>query len=630
MKRTPPVSGTEWANEHYRLASGSSQDEGAWVTLPFQVAILNMMCNRAIRRLAFQKSARIGWSKMLVAAVTCMLHQFKTNTVIYQPTDDDAKGFCIDEIDGAWEEMPIMRRIFPFLFARDQNNTTKKKVGLGWILDILGAATPKNMRRITKAALFGDEVDGWDWELGKEGDPISLARTRLEGAAFPMERWGTTPTNAGESHIEKLMKEMELTFRFYLPCPHCGHEQVLEWGSAETKHGFKWDNDQPSIEKKARTAHYRCIGCEQAIHYRDLLKMEKAGRWMAEDFTWTKDGIHFFDGDGNPVSTPVSVGIHCWAAYNTTMTDGWVGLVREFLQKRKDPAKLKTFINLILGELWEGENGDKLDWEQLKARREIWWSGERRSNPVPDRAVALTGGIDTQDDRVELFIWAWGAGEECWLVEHIVRLGDLSSQVLKDTIGKDLNKTYKKRNGDEMDVQLWCWDAMGHKTDDVYEMSRTHGVLRVIPIQGENQYGKPIQNFPRKKNSKKVYLTRLGTDGIKQRLYSRLCLTPKGNEPVPGCVHFPLDDEIAGDEFFKQLCSANKKLEHDKSGRRVWRWIKQYHPFDEALDGWNYAYAALNILIQKFGLELNEPAPAQAQQSSGPSIAELAARLKGG
>ncbi len=181
-----------------------------------------------------------------------------------------------------------------------------------------------------------------------------------------------------------------------------------------------------------------------------------------------------------------------------------------------------------------------------------------------------------------------------------------------------------------MDVKLWCWDAMGHKTDDVYQMSRTHGVMWVIPIQGENQYGKPIQNFPRKKNNKKVYLTRLGTDGIKQRLYSRLCLIPKGNEPVPGCIHFPLDDDIAGDEFFKQLCSANKKLEHDKSGRQVWRWHKQYHPYDEALDGWVYAYAALNILIQKFGLELEEPQAQEQPKSSGLSIAELAARLKGG
>ncbi|MCG6357011.1 phage terminase large subunit family protein [Vibrio fluvialis] len=631
LRREAPIKASEWANKHFRLAAGSSQEEGFWETLPLQVVPLNMMCNRAITEIAFQKSARVGWTKLIVAADSCLHAQFKTNSAIYVPTESDAKNLSVSEIDAAWQEMPIMHRIFPALFAKDQNNTTNYKKGIGWALHILGTSTPRNMRALTKGAVFGDEIDGWDWEVGKEGNPLDLVYKRLEGAAFPMARWGTTPTNKGESHIERLMARVELTFRFYLPCPHCGTEQVLEWGSKETKYGFKWDHSQPTLNAKAKSVYYECIGCDDHILYQHLYKMELAGRWMAEDGMWTKDGHAFFDEAGNPAPTPTSVGIHIWSGYNTKLSEGWRGIVKEFLKKKDDPTRLKTFVNLSLGELWEGENGDKLDWEVLKLRREIWWSGKRVDNPVPDRAVVLTGGIDTQDDRIEMFVWAWGAGEECWLVSHIVLLGDLSTQVLKDAAGRMLYQTYKKRSGEAMDVKLWCWDAMGHKTDDVYEMSRRYGVMWVIPIQGENQYGKPIQNFPRKKNNKKVYLTRLGTDGIKQRLYSRLSLMPNGTEPVPGCIHFPLDDELANDEFFKQLCSAAKKLEYDKSGREVWRWLKQYHAFDEALDGWNYAYAALNILVQKFGLALDEPQPIQTVSKPASSgIAALAERLRGG
>jgi len=627
LKKVPPVNGTEWADKNYRLASGSSQEEGAWQTLTFQVAILNMMCNRHIRRLAFQKSARIGWSKMLVAAVCCLLHQFKTNTVIYQPTDDDAKNFCIDEIDGAWEEMPIMRRIFPFLYARDQNNTTKKKVGLGWILDILGASTPKNMRRITKAALFGDEIDGWDWELGKEGDPISLARTRLEGAAFPMERWGTTPTNAGESHIERLMKEMDVVFHFYLPCPHCGHEQYLEWGNKDSKHGFKWDNTLSTIEEKAQTAHYCCSSCGDAIYYPQLLPMQRVGRWMSEDGIWTKDGLRFFDKDNAPIKTPVSVGIHCWAAYNPKMTDGWVGLVREFLNKKSDPAKLKTFINLILGLLWEGENKDRPDWELIKrTNSSVWWIGERRDNPVPKKATLLTGGVDTQDDRVEMSIWAWGPGEECWLIEHIVVHGDLSNDETKKAVTKFINQTYKRADGVTMDVVRWCWDAMGHKTDDVYAMSKRLGALRVIPIQGANKYGKPIATMPKKKNSKKVYLTTVGTDNAKALIYGRLKLPYDSSQNVNhGFVHFPADESVCGDEYFKQFCSANKKLENVQ-GRQVYRWVKSY-AFDESLDCWVYAYAALRISIDRFYADLGSEL--EVKKSNSKSMKELASALGG-
>ncbi|WP_246856275.1 terminase gpA endonuclease subunit [Vibrio crassostreae] len=632
MKKVLPISGSEWCDKHFRLPAGSSQTAGQWTTMPLQIVPLNMMCNRNIRAVTFQKSARIGYSKMLVGAVSCLQAQYGTSIVIYQPTEDDAKDFTVDEIDAAWEEMPIMRKIFPYLFANNEKNTTKKKVGAGWILDIKGAHTPKNMRRLTKGALFGDEVDGWIWQFAKEGSPIKPARKRLDGAAFPMERWGTTPTISGESHIEILMSEMDLTFRFYLPCPHCSHEQVLVWGDKDSKYGFKWDSSKSSITAKSRTAHYCCIKCEEKIHYNQLAAMEKAGRWIAEDGTWTRNGENFFSESNMPEPTPQRVGIHCWAGYSTNLSFGWIGLVEEFLSCGNDPAKLQPFINLVLGELWEGDNRDKLEWETLQTRREIWWKGNRQDNPVPDRASVLTGGIDTQDDRVEMFVWAWGKGEECWLIDHIVLLGDLSSDELKKAAGEKLYNQYKKANGEIMDVRLWCWDAMGHKTDDVYEMSRRHGSLWVIPIQGENQYGKAIANFPRKKNSKKVYLTRLGTDGIKARLYGRLGLqpSPKG-EAVPGCIHFPVDDAICGDEFFKQLCSASKKLEIKKNGQRAWRWVKQYHPFDEALDGWNYAHAALNILVQRFGFVLTEPDP--LPQSSSPktsSIRAAAERLKGG
>ena len=593
--------------------------------MPLQIVPLNMMCNRAIKCVTWQKSARIGYSKVLVATASCLQAQYGTNIVLYQPTEDDAKDFTIDEIDAAWEEMPIMRRIFPFLFANNEKNTTKKKVGLGWTLDIKGAGTPKNMRRMTKGCVLGDEVDGWAWELGKEGSPIKLARTRLQGAAFPMERWGTTPTVAGESHIENLMSQMDLVFRFYLPCPHCGREQVLEWGTPDTKHGFKWDNDKHNDSAKARTAHYSCSNCEDKIYYNQLAKMQKAGRWSAEDGTWTKDGIAFFDSENNLVSTPENVGIHCWAGYSLNLSSGWIGLVKEFLSCKGDPAKLKPFINLVLGELWEGDNRDRVDWEIIKrTNSSVWWEGDRRSNPVPAKAIALTGGIDTQDDRVEFFVWAWGEGEESWLIEHIVVLGDLANDETKKACAKYLGKTYKNTNGDTMRVERWCWDAMGHKTDDVYAMSRKYGVFNVIPIQGANKYGKPIATMPKRKNEKKVYLTTVGTDNAKALIYSRLKLSYNSDEPVNhGFIHFPADESICSDEYFKQLCSASKKLEI-RNGQRVYRWVKSY-TFDESLDGWVYAYAALRISIDRFHLDLT-PA-AVPDKSKGKSMKELGEAL---
>jgi terminase, large subunit len=626
-----PVSGTEWADRFFRLPAGSSQTQGAWTTHPLQVFILNAMCNRAISAVALQKSARVGYTKMLVAALFAMSHQHRWNSVVYQPTDDDGKDFVIDEVDGALADIPLMQSVFPYWNSNDQNNTVKKKVGNGVTIDIKGAATPKNFRRITKQVLIGDEVDAWDWEIGKEGSPIRLARKRLEGAAFPKEIWGTTPTNAGESHIEVLLAEMDLVFRFHLPCPHCGHEQELRWGNKDTPGGMRFDVNQGKREAIAATAHYQCEHCEGKIRYNQLRGMELAGRWVAEDGTWSRDGLAFFDADGNKVATPRRIGIHISALYSLNLTEGWVGLVKEWLDCGKDPVKLKTFFNLVLGLVWDGEDRNKVDWELLKGRREIWWQGERKANPVPDRAQILTGGMDTQDDRVEMFVWAWGPGEECWLVDHIVLQGDMASDEMKAAVKGQLYNQYQKRDGTHYGVARWCWDAMGHKTDDVYQVSRETNPFWVIPIQGANKYGKPIADMPRKRNRAKVYLTTVGTDNAKARLYDRLTIMPSADgSPVPGCVHFPLDDDLAGDEFFKQLCSATKKMEISKrDGRRVWRWVKVNHPFDEALDGYVYALAALNIEYRRFGFQFAEEAAPATRAGNKPTIAELAQRING-
>ncbi|MBF4432607.1 DNA packaging protein, partial [Vibrio anguillarum] len=93
MKRILPVTGTEWCDKHFRLPAGSSQTAGQWTTMPLQVVPLNMMCNRDIRCVTWQKSARIGYSKVLVGSVSCLQAQYGSNIAIYQPTEDDAKDF---------------------------------------------------------------------------------------------------------------------------------------------------------------------------------------------------------------------------------------------------------------------------------------------------------------------------------------------------------------------------------------------------------------------------------------------------------------------------------------------------------------------------------------------------------
>ena len=153
-------------------------------------------------------------------------------------------------------------------------------------------------------------------------------------------------------------------------------------------------------------------------------------------------------------------------------------------------------------------------------------------------------------------------------------------------------------------------DSGGHYSDEVRLESRKHGVHWVIPIFGASVYGKPIANFPRKKEKKsKTYLTEVGTDNAKEIIYNRLKIQPDGDQPVHGCVHFPADDNICDEAELKQLTAETKRLKIEK-GARVYRWDAGGRR-NEALDCFVYALAALRISQQRFGLDLDRLAEAK-------------------
>ncbi|MCV5491374.1 phage terminase large subunit family protein, partial [Escherichia coli] len=67
---------------------------------------------------------------------------------------------------------------------------------------------------------------------------------------------GSTPTVKGVSRIEKAWLESDQR-RYFVPCPHCGEYQVLEWGSKSTPYGIKWEKDSEG-NGLPETAYYLC------------------------------------------------------------------------------------------------------------------------------------------------------------------------------------------------------------------------------------------------------------------------------------------------------------------------------------------------------------------------------------
>ncbi|MBK3870956.1 phage terminase large subunit family protein [Stutzerimonas frequens] len=608
LSRPVPMTAVEWADgdEGFYLSSESSYQEGKWETLPFQVAILNAMGNDEIRTVNVIKSARVGYSKMLLAASAYQIEHKRRNILLLLPTDGAAAGFMKAHVETMIRDVPSIYALAPWYGKKHRDNTLDtKRFSHSKQLWCLGGAAAKNYREKSVDTIIYDELAAFEPDVEKEGSPTFLGDKRIEGSTFPKSIRGSTPKIKGTCQIEAAASESPHLFRLHVPCPHCQAEQFLKWGGKDCAFGIKWDAESPG------NAWYVCEHNACMVQQHEMQEQHAKGRWICEKTgIWTRDGLDYFSADGEVIPTPDSVTFHIWTAYSPFTT--WGRIVLDFYKAKDDRNKLKTFINTTLGETFDEDEGDKVEWETLYGRREVY-------PQIPARAVALMGGIDTQDDRYEGRVWAFGSGEEKWLVHRFILHGDPASEELRRKVGLEIHRQFIRPDGLPMKVDRWCWDSGGHYTDEVYAESRKHGVTWVIPIRGANTYGKPIANMPRTRTKAGVYLTEVGTDNAKELIYSRLRLgvdtaRSQAGDMQPGAIHFPANDDICDESELKQLTAETKRLKIT-GGQRVYRWEANGRR-NEALDCFVYALAALRISQQRFGLNLDAIDPASPETQS--------------
>ncbi|MEQ3961088.1 terminase gpA endonuclease subunit [Escherichia coli] len=470
--RPEPQTAVEWADANYYLPKESAYQEGRWETLPFQRAIMNAMGSDYIREVNVVKSARVGYSKMLLGVYAYFIEHKQRNTLIWLPTDGDAENFMKTHVEPTIRDIPSLLALAPWYGKKHRDNTlTMKRFTNGRGFWCLGGKAAKNYREKSVDVAGYDELAAFDDDIEQEGSPTFLGDKRIEGSVWPKSIRGSTPKVRGTCQIERAASESPHFMRFHVACPHCGEEQYLKFGDKETPFGLKWTPDDPSSVFYL-CEHNACVIRQQELDFTDARYIcEKTG-------IWTRDGILWFSSSGEEIEPPDSVTFHIWTAYSPFTT--WVQIVKDWMKTKGDTGKRKTFVNTTLGETWEAKIGERPDAEVMAERKEHY------SAPVPDRVAYLTAGIDSQLDRYEMRVWGWGPGEESWLIDRQIIMGRHDDEQTLLRVDEAINKTYTRRNGAEMSISRICWDTGGIDPTIVYERSKKHGLFRVIPIISGN------------------------------------------------------------------------------------------------------------------------------------------------
>jgi len=562
-KRRVPLS--VWMVEHGRLDDGSK-----FRPYPFQHGIADAFTDANTEQVSVRKSSRIGYSTIVQCFLGYRISVDPARSLIYQPTIDDAEKYSRDDLDPVLQ-WPAVRKVATFKARHRDNQIRAKRYRGGWI-QIKGANSPKEFRRVTADDVILEEPDGYPWSARDEGDPARLAFKRNLSSPRRFNAAGSTPKVKGHSRIDALFELGTQEYR-YLPCPHCGEMQPLVFGDGSGT-GIRW-----APKKNPTRAWYQCVnGCE--IDESHKLSMDEQGEWRAH----------------NPEAGPRHRSFHIWTAYSQLPAASWLHIAREFLEVYKDPNLLRTFVNQVLGEAFE-EKGEAPEWQRLYERREK----SMRLGTPPAWAGLLIASVDVQrggGGRLDCDIWAFGPKRQRAFVERIEVFGPIGDKKTWTELDQKLAQTWTSQDGRQMRLARAAVDTGdGENTMEIYTWARRWPGF-AMAVKGRHMLamaqaiGSPTwQDITINGRTLKrgVRLWNVGTSMLKLELYGNLQLEKPidGEEYPDGFVFLP---DGMSDELIKQLCSEELRMKKTRTGgvKREWHKVRDRN---EGLDNAVYARA---------------------------------------
>lgn len=593
----PKLTVTQWAELKRRLSSESSAEPGRFSTAraPYQRAIMDAITDPRVEMIVFKSSSQVGKTEIMLNMIGYFVEHDPAPMLIVMPDLNLAEAFSKDRLAPMIRDTPSLFKIVGVDGKmKKSGDTILHKKFPGGHITIAGSNSPASLASRPVRFVLCDEIDRFSRSAGVEGDPVNLALKRSQ--TFVHNKKSiliSTPTIKKISKIDKAYEASDQR-KLYVPCPHCGHFQILRWEQV------KFQNED------YRTAEYICEECSAVID-----ESEKAGMLTNGEFRAHSefDGIAGFE--LNELYSP-------WST--------WRKIAKDFFAAKDDPESLKTWVNTSLGQSYE-QKGDAPEWRRLYDRRENYKIGT-----IPKGGVFLTGALDVQKDRIEFEAIAWGRNKESWSVDYRVIPFDTSDEkMFREKINEILAEKWTHANGSQIPLKVLAVDS-GYRSQTVYSVCRKYPRTRVLVIKGSDTCAS-VLGSPKKIDVKadgKTYrrsllLWPVGSSKAKEEIYGWLEAQKPTDEELEhsggkfpfGFCHFPEYDE----EYFKMLTAEELVMKVIKH-KTYFEWVK-VRDRNEALDLRVYNRAAASFVgIDRFKEE--HWAREEAAMAAQPSIADQA------
>lgn len=570
-----PLRVSQWADSVRRLSSKGSAEPGAWRTSrnpPLREPMDCFSATSTVREVVLKFPIQFGKTEVALNVVGYTMEHHPGPIMVCLPGEVSLHKWVAQKLNPLFEETPSVRATLASTDSRNGSNRREFKDFLGGQLYLEHAGSPSRLKSTSVRTMIVDELDEFAANLTSGDDPVEMLDGRT--SAFPAtyrRLYISTPQMQGSSRIDALWQKSDQR-RYHVPCPHCGEYQPLEWA------GLRWDSGSGT---RREGVSYVCRECAALIDEHHKTAMIAAGRWVSERPGATVRGYH----------------INC-LYYQIGLGPRWADLVEKWLEAQNDPAKLKTYVNDRLAETWEDPAMRSVKQNVIADRVEAY-----PLRTAPAGVLAITAGIDTQDNRLAVQIVGWGRGMSFWVLDYVELDGDPADHAVWQALTELLTTPMVTCTGAQLHVEAAAIDGGGHRTEDVKAYVRRGHVAdedsdtfrkwrtlrRLMVVFGAVPNNAPIVskgkmqeiNWRGAYDKTGVMIFHVGTVAIKHLLYSRLSTDadkPEGQR----AGHFSAD---LPREYFAGLVSETYNPTRN-------RFDKKRGARNEPLDTWVYAFAA--------------------------------------
>jgi phage terminase large subunit GpA-like protein len=438
-----------WAEQNRIMSSDVSPIPGpfSYKNSPYTREIVDCLAqDHPAKIIAIMKGAQIGFSTGVIENGIGYIISQAPGNIMFNVGHDELVEEAVNKVDIMIDSCNLRSFIRPSV-QRAKNmktgDTNRRKEFPGGYL-VCGVPNHKLYRNRSIQYGFIDDFEAAKGKTKEAGATTSMIEQRFAAYKRKMKLFYiSTPELKSLSNIEPVYNLGDKR-KFHTPCPCCGEFITWEWstpmdGSDTEMAGIYYELDENSKLVEGSVG-YRCQKCGDVFKDTNKDELLRAGIWK-------------------PTCEPSKPGYysyHISSLYAPSLMFGWEDYVRQYLEccppgQKRDEAKYKTFVNVVLGETYEETA------EEIKA------TDLQKNNIRKYKVGVIPESLSEQDGNGKIILLTLacdlgGFPDDARLDYEIVGWSETGSSYSIDagSIGTFVNREGSKKNKE--DREHWSYE----------------------------------------------------------------------------------------------------------------------------------------------------------------------------